>query len=267
MVSFLEDISTTLTGDRLLAGLSLIVFTDELGPKLVWSTVSGLMASETVGFRFNIAHRLVLVCGIGDTIVELEKLHGPVEIPEMEPTQVVWIFPIMVRDNQTIDTRIMRKGRLVIFVIHSQATHQKRLKNLEYAMETGFRNLVEILRDDKADQFTMDKIRAEHEILKLLTSFQEDLTRLLNLRMERERIGKNLFNLGTIRNLPGELQSLAKLLIRYPDGVVVSRIKSESEIDEDALDELIEQMELMGYIIVAPEGDDHRISIVQADSN
>ncbi|MFX0113194.1 MAG: hypothetical protein ACFFB3_01465 [Candidatus Hodarchaeota archaeon] len=247
----------------LVTGLSLIVFTDEVGPKLISSTDADMMDRENLSFQFNLAHRLVLICGIGDTIVELEKLHGPVEIPEMQPTQVVWIFPLLAKDDASIDDRIRRKGRLILFAIHSHASHQKRLRPFEAGMEMSLRRSVEKLRDPQTAQFSMGMIRQPEDAAQLLSAFYKDLTALLDLRLERERIGRNLFHLGTIKNLPEDLQQLAQIMINYPEDVMVSEIESQVDFDKKTLIRLLEKMEMMGYIRLTPKGDDSCISAIE----
>ncbi len=234
--------------DHLVTGLSLIVFTDEFGPTLINSTDPNLMVQDKVGFRFNLAHRLVLVCGIGDTVVELEKLHGPVEIPEMKPTQNVWVLPFLAHDSETIDARIKQKGRLTLFAVHSLASDKKELKKLEKVMQLSLRKSINLLRDTKTNNLTMDKLRSNDMVSKILSNFHQELDAILALRQERERIGKNLFNLGTLKNLPTDMQNLAKVIIHHPDGITISDIKKIGKFEDELLIPLVEKMERMGYL-------------------
>ncbi|MFX0117166.1 MAG: hypothetical protein ACFFB3_21655 [Candidatus Hodarchaeota archaeon] len=235
--------------EKLVIGLSLVIFTDEFGPYLSASTISEFSTEDNMRMSLNFAHKVTLICSMGDQVGELGKLHGPVDIDLLKPLQECFAYPILLKENQSIDTRILSHGRLSVLTIHYFAEKREAMRAFEKAIETTLAEVTnEMLVDKNLNEMTMDLIRTDDQKRDLLQKIREELEETLNFMKMREEIGLSIFNLGTLRSLPEEFQPVAYELILNPEGTTIDRILEKVNLDEEDVRRALRTLTKMQYI-------------------
>ncbi|MHA2233055.1 MAG: hypothetical protein ACXAB4_11265 [Candidatus Hodarchaeales archaeon] len=241
--------NTPKTSDNLIIGVSLVVFTDEFGPYLSASTLADFSTEDNMRMSLNFAHKVTLVCSMGDKVGELEKLHGPVDIDMMKPLQECFAYPLLLREEESIDTRILTHGRLSVLTIHYLAEQREAMRALERAIETTMHEIThEMLFDKNINQMTMRFIREDEQKSGLLERIDKELRETLKLMKMREDFGLSIFNLGTLRSLPQPFQPVAYELIFNPEGTTINRLLEKVDLDEENVRQILQTLTKMQYV-------------------
>ncbi len=250
--------------DKPIIGVSLVVFTDEFGPYLSASTMPEFRDEANVRISLNFAHKVTLVCSMGDKVGELEKIHGPVDIDLLEdPIQECFAYPILLKDDHSIDSRILAHGRLVVVTVHYMEDNRKVLRPYESKIETTLKEMIYYhLYDESINRLSMEKMRTDEEKTQLLNNTIKALHETIELLKEREKFGVTIFNLSTIRLLPEDHQPIAYELIMNPDGTTVEQIiKKIRNLKEENVRKVLRTLVKMDYVEVL---EDERGTIYKA---
>lgn len=236
--------------EDLVIGVSLVLFTDEFGPYLSASTVSEFKDEENIRMSLNFAHKVTLVCSMGDKVGELEKIHGPVHIDLLKPLQECFAYPILLKDDQSIDSRIIAHGRLSVLTVHYLEENRDILRAMENPIEATLGDVThELLFSEQIGQMTMDLLRSDVQKQNLLQRIRSELVETVTLIRMRKEIGISIFNLGTIRNLPKEnMQKVAYELILHPEGATLLQLVEKTELDEGNIRKILQTLLRMQYI-------------------
>ncbi|MFW9914095.1 MAG: hypothetical protein ACFFGZ_00670 [Candidatus Thorarchaeota archaeon] len=236
--------------EDLVVGVSLVLFTDEFGPYLSASTLSEFKDEENIRMSLNFAHKVTLVCSMGDKVGELEKLHGPVDIDLLKPLQECFAYPILLKDDQSIDSRIINHGRLSVLTVHYLEDNRDTLRAMEAPIEATLGEIThELLFSDQVGQMTMDLLRSDAQKQNLLQRIRSELGETVALLRMRKEIGISIFNLGTIKNLPEEdMQKVAYELIYHPEGTTLQQLVETIGLDEEKIRKVLHTLLRMQYI-------------------
>ncbi|MHA2272262.1 MAG: hypothetical protein ACXACI_10390 [Candidatus Hodarchaeales archaeon] len=236
--------------EDLIVGVSLVLFTDEFGPYLSASTLSEFKDEENIRMSLNFAHKVTLVCSMGDKVGELGKLHGPVDIDLLKPLQECFAYPILLKDDQSIDSRIITHGRLSVLTVHYLEGNRHILRAMENPIEATLGEIThELLFSDQIGQMTMDLLRSDAQKQNLLQRIRSELEEAVALMRMRREIGISIFNLGTIKNLPEEnMQKVAYELILHPEGATLPELVEKTELEEENIRKVLQTLIKMQYI-------------------
>lgn len=242
-------LNTPNISDNLVIGVSLVVFTDEFGPYLSASTLADFSTEDNMRMSLNFAHKVTLVCSMGDRVGELGKLHGPVDIDMMKPSQECFAYPLLLKEEESIDTRILTHGRLCVLTIHYLAEKRDVIRALERVIETTMHEIThEMLFDKNINQKSMSLIRLDEQKSELLERLDKELRETVKLMKMREDFGLSIFNLGTLRSLPQPFQPVAYELIFNPDGTTLDRLLEKVDLDEENVRQILRTLTKMQYV-------------------
>ncbi|MFX0094739.1 MAG: hypothetical protein ACFFBD_23585 [Candidatus Hodarchaeota archaeon] len=218
--------------------ISLLVFSDQ-GIEFIASTDPNL----TIGSME--AMQIFSSVTFGDHWGSIRLLQGPIKSTASEH---YFVFPFNLNDQQTDDPRIRKFGHLSIFLLQVKKDSRcleifsKRREN----MNNKLTDLVS--RTTKKDYpYTMiNNINICRELRTCLISF-------LNLCVKALDWGDSLYNIGTVFQLPPEMQIIAKSLIEKPRSL--EELKNlHPELQEKLLD-ILNDMKDIGYIKKTPLGE------------
>ena len=228
--------------------LVLVVNHETFGPMYCTDTNPSLFKDPPAQQMF--ASRIVLTSGIGDKLLTPFKFHGPVEITEnTENKYKALFFPIHVNlpGNEELGYGDIRRV-VVISLIFLEEWNKKVVENLEF-IESQFRSLC---KDEKIEEYVTaldpSDLKQCEVTQELLERLKKGLEYAVNLRLEGLRRGISLFDLGVLGQLPEKHKKVGSYLIRKPEGWVRSQFEQEFSSKVEDLEEILEELFLMGFI-------------------
>lgn len=229
----------------LILDISFVVALEQIGPVLRGTTSQNITKSKAEAkVVLYLTQRVVFALGIGNQQVKFDRLHGPIELIDLEVDQEVLLAPIKFSDPNSPDPRIQNFGRDVIVCIHYKKENRSLLqRHQEVLFDTTLR-LIEELAPEKQYIF----LDNEEKVTSACITLRDRLNRFINRRVEGEDIGGSLFNLATLRQLGGNRQRVGSYLMNNLGGVERTQIYQimEPYASVAEVDAILEELEEMG---------------------
>ena len=228
--------------------ISIIVAIEQIGPILRGSTsqeLLGIKSEAKVILYFT--QRVVFALGIGNQQVEFGRIHGPIELINLETPQETFILPLKFNDPKSADTRVQKFGKDVITCLQFKNENRLFLQGLQ---EPLLNKAIEIIHNFAPD-LQYHFVASEKSITELASILKEKLNNFLKLRKESSEIGKNLHHLGTLRRLNNPRRIIGSIFIESGTKILTEEeisLKAGEKLNIKEIKNILQELIDMGYI-------------------
>ncbi|MFX0061022.1 MAG: hypothetical protein ACFFC7_02470 [Candidatus Hermodarchaeota archaeon] len=165
-------------------------------------------------------------------------LQGPIKTTELEH---IYVYPFNLKDPQSNDIRIRKFGRLSIFLLHVRKdTEEAELFSKQ--KETINDKLTDLISEITISDYCYTVINSA----KVCEHIKNNLAHFLSLRAKASHWGASLYNIGTIFQLPENMQVIAKTLMQKERSLEELK-KIHPELQEKLVGILNDMIDL-GYV-------------------
>ena len=232
----------------------------DLGPFYCSSSREDLF--DTVS-REMFASRIILTAGIGENLLPSRKLHGPLDTIEVKSVHLkAYIYPVPIQVD-AVKQGIGPITRVLLFCIQFLEEYRSLLSNYEEFIQKAFEHITEYI--EFGPLFSNTDV-CQTEATSILRQIRDELDKRLMWKIKGDEMGGSLYDLGVIKQLPDELQTVALALLEFPQGVHLDKLSGILGSGMDQLWSQIRKLELLGFVMIQGQvnstGDKGRLLVI-----
>ena len=219
------------------------------GPLYIGDTEEGLF--DTISGSM-LAARLIITAGMGNSTSPVNKLHGPVPIPELENnSEYVCYFYITEMEQQPLPDNSFSNGKgSYITCIITPEGERVSINMYERMIES---TLQKYIADIDFPSTITGQISSEllFDIKQRLRDVKNQIQQYFDLSPLFE--ATSLFDIGLLGSLPENLARLAKFLILHPKGITLTEIEDKESLETFRLANLVDMENRTGITWIIPK--------------